>query len=328
MPQFNEIFQSDVKFRCLETMSINDIENALSHSYLAQNPTNPANLSKLEKSIIKEAEMWQHPKLVYVDEMQSWVLAGGRHRIETAKRISQAYGLNASGKLVEIDADDDANLELDPIYPVVDVLKYQVKDRKALVRFLQSDNESRSMTVEEKNAGKEYAQTMTPLESLKSRLGKRIHALIGNSPLMFDDTENETLKSVTVTKETCRLIAVKLAALGKTKFKYATNDDIETLAKAFAEFLKENSEQFSSAFARDGYKDAVENFSALEYDGVLLDSEGEQIEDPTFMQYWAAQVKTPAKKGKSKAAELSEKLAALADMLAKQGIDASAILNG
>ncbi|ABI33151.1 PfWMP4_07 [Phormidium phage Pf-WMP4] len=321
MANFNSIFQNRVEYLGIEPMGIAEIGEALRNSYLHQFEVNASRVETLGKDIIKQAQLWQLPRLVFVVETQTWILGGGRHRLEAVSAIVDNYGVNASGKLVKLDS-DGTDLEVDSIEPVINVEKFRVQTTKDLVQFLQTDNGSRSMTAAEKIKGKEESNSLTPAENLKLILSKALTTAMNGKSYVFTRTDkdgrNEDV-SVVPTADAIRQVSIKLAGLVGTKFKYATRENLTTLATAFEKFLDETSESYDSNFTRLGHKEAVESFASLEHDGVLLNADGEEIEDATYLDWFRTQIKTPQKK--TKISDMADKLARLQAKLSELGVD-------
>ncbi|UOL49099.1 hypothetical protein [Leptolyngbya phage Lbo240-yong1] len=315
---FNELFQDRVTFIGVEPMSVQAIAEALHNSYLHQFDAVESRVESIGKDIVKQFQLWQMPRLVFNEETQEWVLGGGRHRIRAIVDLVNNYGVNAAGKLVKLDNETD--LEIDAIEPVIQVMKFKVRNTKDLVQFLQTDNGSRSMTAAERLEGKVTSNSLTPAENLKLKLAKALQAALDTTYTFTRVNKDKTTDEVEVeiTADTIRQISIKLASAVGAKFKYAVAENFQVLAEKFASFLEETSTQYDSNFSRNGFKEACESFTVVEYDGVLLNADGEELEDPTWLDWYRTTIKTPTKK--TKASEMAEKLAKLEAMLAKQGI--------
>lgn len=321
MVAFNEIFQDKVKFLGIKPMSLQEIAEALQASYLHQFEVNESRVETIGKSLVKDMQLWQMPRMVWVESTNQWVLGGGRHRMNAILQLVNSRGINAAGKLVTLD-DDGVDLEIDEIEPIINVEQFSVASVKELVQFLQTDNGSRTMTTAETQEGKTQAGTLTPAEQLKLKLAKALQAAFAGKSYTFTQVnKDKTQAEVALTlnrAETFRNLAIKLYTAIGTKAKYLAGDNFDVLAQAVEAHLSENSLDFSSNFAREGYKELVESFSVLPYDGVILNGEGEEMEDPTWLDWFRTTIKTPTKK--TKASETADKLAKLQAKLAAMGI--------
>lgn len=307
MVSFADHFQSIVNYgEDTKVVSLADLRESLEHSYLAQEPVIESRLKSLVSSIIKDQQLWQLPEVAYLASDDIYVLVSGRHRYYAAHKVCTQYGLNAKGKIVSLEGGENPDVETFDDEMKVRVVT--VPDKKSLVLYLQSANGSRSMTTQEKNIGKEFADMLTPLEQLKLKLAKRIESLF-------------KINGLVVTANTCRDIAVKLAKCVGKKFAYVTPENIEQLATDFVLFAVDNWDSYESNFARDGYKQACDSFIICDAPDEVLDSDGDVIEDGTYFSWFNSTIKEKTKaKKQTKTQELAAQLAALQAQLASLGV--------
>lgn len=322
------VFQDRVTVVGVQTVTLDSLRPAYESSYLAQHGLNDTRVKTLVRDMVKANQLWQMQTVAMCEETGEEVLVSGRHRFAALDYIAQHYGINAKGKLVPVTSENEPELEF--IDPTVDVFYVELKTKADLVEYLQTSNGSRSMTAIEKNSGKEFGGTLTPLASLKLRAAKRLYAALSESDFRVTTIsidketgiESESAGTL-VTQQTCAAIVSSAFTMIGTKAKYMSDSDINSLVTTLVKTAQKYAAELRGNFSRDGYKNLVDYVLATESQEEVLDKDGDVVEDATVAQYIAstivAPVKAPAKKSVS---ALQDQVLELQAKLAELGIGA------
>lgn len=312
--EFATLFQQLVNYgNPLNTLSLAELTLAAEASCTAQEPVKPSRVKALVASILKDKQLWQPPKLVYINETQELLAFGGRHRIAAITAICNDYVVTPTGALVPRSA---ATTDCEAIEPAVGTIYVSVDTRSDAANLLTSDNSSRSMTPAERLFTEEFAGTLSALTALKLKMTRAI------SGIQVNLSSGELLS---VTTQTVKVIVTGLIKeLGQKKALAMTDVQVDELCREFVQFVEDqsNSQSWDTNFSREGYKQALADFlaaPAFDEDGELLiveveDEDGDVIEEEvTWLANFAASivlVKATKKTKKASKAEEAEKLIA------------------
>jgi hypothetical protein len=311
---FTTIFQGRVRYENpLTELPLDELETAARESCTAQEPVKDSRVKSIADSILKDMQLWQPIKVVYITDTHETLTFGGRHRTAAIRHICTNYVISPTGDVVARSA---ATTDCEEIEPVVGVIYATVDTRADASHLLTSDNSSRSMTPAERLFTEEFAGTLSALAALKLRMTRSI------SGAKVHTSSGET---IAMTTQAVKTIVTKLIKeLGQKKALSMTDVQIDILCNEFANFVedKNNSQSWDLNFSREGHKQAVADFlnvPALDDDGEILiveveDEDGDVTEhEVSWFNNFAASVtvaKAPKKSKKAAKAEEAEALIA------------------
>lgn len=305
--QFAALFQDRVIYSSpLEVVPLYELKLAAEASCTAQEPVKFSRVKALVTAILKDKQLWQPPKLVYITDTQETIAFGGRHRTEAIGIICRDYVVAPTGAVVPRSA---ATADCEEIEPTVAVIRATVRTRAEAASLLTSDNSSRSMTTAEKLYTEEFASTLTALAALKLGMTRHIsgtHVYLNGESL---EISTQTIKT---------MVSALIKAMGQKKALAMTEVQIDELCTEFSDFLEDsdNSQSWDTNFSRYGHKQAVADFlaaPAFDEDGELLvveveDEDGDTTEEEVtwFQNFCSLVVVTKAPKKSKKESKASE----------------------
>ena len=260
---FSTLFQSRVSSTAAALYTRPQLQTAYDTATLAQAPLNMLRVGKLVKEIIKDGALWIMPELVYVNGTEAPLLGGGRHRFEAAKLICDGYGINATGKVVPLTADNEgalARITLEMSCSEVSVAT--VEDAH---HYIKESNGSRTVSPFEGALLKTAMDTITPLGSFKLRVATQLLTALDAAALDVEDEER-----IAITNVTALAIITTITARVKNLIS-ATDAQVTDLLTAFVEYLY--SVDMPDNFSRD-FRVFVVDFLDQPAEGEYRDAEG------------------------------------------------------